>query len=68
MDREELRATQDKAIRAIELLFPNAVDLDDQRVTAGGPTVGEAKKCIYPEYEWLWREWIEEAKGTGYDL
>jgi len=68
MDREELRATQDKAIRAIELLFPNAVNLDSQRVKAGGPTVKEARKYLFPEYAWLWQEWIKQGKEAGHGL
>ncbi len=59
---------QDRAIKGIELLFPDCEDLDAQRTYSQGPTVGEARERIFPELKWLWNEWIEQAHTAGHTV
>lgn len=69
-ERKELRALQDRAIKAIELLMPNARDLENSRPTAQppSPTIAESRRCLYPELRWCWEEWMQEAQKAGHDL
>lgn len=66
--RAATRILQDRAIKAIELLFPDCEDLDAQRVYGNGPTVGEARQYIYSDLGWLWLDWIEQGKTAGHDI
>lgn len=68
-ERTRMRKLQDRAIRAIELLFPNAAPeaLEQCKVTAQppAPTVAQARVTLYPELEWCWNEWVRNAEAAA---